>query len=135
LLNGYVMKKGLRNVIGVHQVAPRLGIRLRLVGVPQRLPLLAGQLPPAALAVRSLEPERPRDNRMLVASSPRGVASASTLLPDLNRMQHHRRIQHHHVAEDMPRVRLADQRVVVPRIDGQPSVERARVVLPRKGKP
>lgn len=134
LANGNVMKEGRRNVVGVHQVAPRVGIGPGLVHVPLRAPLVATQLTPAALAIGPLEPEHPRDHRVLPAPRPWGMASPPALLADLNHMQHHRRVGHHHVGDGVPRVALADQCVVVPEVAGSPAMERAGFVGPRKGK-
>ena len=130
-----MVKKGLRDMIGVHQVAPCGGIRLRLIRVPQRRPLVAAELPPSALAVRPLEPAHPSDHRMAIASGPRGMPPAVPLLPDLDHMELQGRIRHHHVADHRPAVRLPRQGLVVPLVDSDPSMQRPRVIRPRGGPP
>jgi hypothetical protein len=57
------------------------------------------------------------------------------LLADLYDMQLHRRVTHHHVADDRPTVRLARQRIVVPLVNRDPAVQRAAIVEPRGGSP
>jgi hypothetical protein len=135
LANGNVMKKGRRNMIGVHEVAPCGRIGFGLIRVPYGLPLLAGELAPATFTVGSLESEQVRDGWMFVASRPRTVPTPVTLLADLYHMQHHRRVAHHHVPDDMPRVTLPRQHVVVEGIAGDPSVQGAGIVGPRKRQP
>jgi len=101
------MKKGWRDVILVHQVAPRFGIRSRLVGVPQRLPSIATQSPPSALAVGALEPALACDDGMLPAPRPWRVSPPSHLPPDLDHVQVHRQLAEGHVGDGVPRVGLA----------------------------
>jgi hypothetical protein len=117
------MKKGWRDVILVHQVAPRFGIRSRLVGVPQRLPSIATQSPPSALAVGALEPALACDDRMLPTPCPRRLPAAIHLPPDLDHMQVHRQFAEGHVGDGVPRVSFAGEVGVGPGVEGDPPVQ------------
>jgi hypothetical protein len=124
------MEKGLRDAVRVHEVAPCVGVRARLVGVPERSPLLAGQLPPAALAVRSLKSALACDDRVAVAAGPRRVSAPEALLTDVDRVEHQRRVGDHHVADHRPRVSLPRQDLVVERVTDDPAVQGAGIVGP-----
>lgn len=125
-----MVKKGWRNVVRVHQVDPGVGIGLSLVCIPQGLPFFSGKGTPSTVPVCPLESELPCNDRMFVASGPWRVSSTVPLLANFYNVQHHRGIQHYHVADDGPRMRLSRKSLFVPVCGGNPAVQSPGVILP-----
>jgi hypothetical protein len=128
------MNQGRRDAVGIHEIDPRAGIGIRLVGVPDRNPLVA-QGGPMSSGILPLKLIPMGDHWMLVSSGPRGVPPTVALLSDGYNVQSEWRVEGDDIAEHGPGMRLAGEDCRIVGIDGDPAVEGAGFVGPGEGKP
>lgn len=124
-----MVEKGRRDSFSVHEIHPRHGIRLRLVGVPVWLPV-SQEAAMTSLPIHALKLDYLGHGRVAIGPTPWRLLPPILTLADLDHMQSHRSVQECHVTDHRPGMEMTLELGVVPCVHRDPSVQRARIIRP-----